>query len=141
MSATSEQGADLPPLPPLPEPAYDPDTTVDEEDAGAWDHIQVREYAVAYARVAIEQDRARRQERPPGWISIDAQLPPRGTPVLALVGARGKKRPQRCAVLEYWTPGKDHSDDEPGWFEPATGDLSDFVWPVTHWMPLPEMLP
>ena len=72
------------------------------------------------------------------WISVEEQLPERATPVLALVGAAGKKRPQRCAVLEYWTPGTDHSDDEPGWFEAGEPFSSDFVWPVTHWMQLPE---
>lgn len=71
-----------------------------------------------------------------GWISVKDRLPEPSTYVLALTAPGALSVGQNVIVADYIHPKK----EEYGVFIMAYTPYADqYILPVTHWMPLPEM--
>ena len=76
------------------------------------------------------------EARVPKWISVKDRLPDPSTYVLALTAPGALSVGQNVIVADYIHPKR----EERGVFVIAYTTYADqYILPVTHWMPLPEM--
>ena len=76
------------------------------------------------------------EARCPKWISVKERLPKPSTYVLALTAPGALSVGENVIVADYIHPKK----EEYGVFIMAYTSYADqYILPVTHWMPLPEM--
>ena len=76
------------------------------------------------------------EARVPKWISVKERLPKPSTYVLALTAPGALSVGENVIVADYIHPKK----EEYGVFVMAYTSYADqYILPVTHWMPIPEM--